>query len=257
MKIYLALCLLLVSMSVSATEKTYTHGFLNFPPFFTNEAGKEQLGHWGLGREMMNEVYANAGLNVKWVELPYARLLTAVKQGDYTFHNIGPNLEEFVYYPIPGGTLNISVYHNGSQDQLPQKPEEFEVSGKRIAMVRAWPALGYESLFKSEKTNLTKVDRPRQGIEMLKRGRIDFFITLRDPVEMLPPKVLQGLEHKDLMSITGFYTSVPKKHPNAKEVAERITKSFNDLKAKGIIFEVEEGRHVLKRMYHQRSEVSK
>ena len=244
---------LLFALAPQVHAEKLTHGYLAFPPFFNNQAMKDATGHWGLGRVLMDRIYSNAGMEVKWIELPYARVVEELKKGRYTFQNLGSGeFDDYVYYPMPGGQLTLSVVHRKGMEVVPKTVEEFEAMMAKLAVVRAWPIPGFEKLLNSDKVKLNLVNKPIQGIRMLELNRADYMIILRSPIDLLPEKNKTKIEMTPLYSMEAFYTSVSKKYPGAKEIADRIKKSFDELKASGEIIEVEGGRHVLKEMLANR-----
>ena len=120
-------CMLLSTAKINA--ETFTHGYVHFPPFFNNQAEFEETGSWGSGNEAMDAIYKKAGLDVKFVDVPMARAMGYIQKGAYTFHNIGPGLEEFLIYPLPGTILNVSAIVRKGTTNVPKTVEEFEAIG--------------------------------------------------------------------------------------------------------------------------------
>ena len=244
--LFTLLLILFISLTAVAENKEYIHGMVVYRPYFVPEAEiEEDNSGMGFAKKTMKVVYKNAGLNVKWVEMPYARVVAGLKTGDVQLANLAssPEIDSLVTYPVPSVDLGINTYSVKGQIYFPKTIEDFQ--GKRVGIIRNWPLLSLEELRqKPEKISVFTLNKPEQGVKLLLIGRIDYLVMLADPIREFDPVVTSKIAFSKAQSLTGFYTGISKASPESSFLQEAIKNSFQELLGNQTII-MKKGRYVL------------
>ncbi len=130
--------------------------------------------------------------------------------------------------------LVLRAYSRGKKPAIFKRED---LSGKTIIIMRGYSYGGWINYIEDPKNRVfhIKANKHEAAFNMLLAGRADYLLDYKDPSE----KALQKIKIPDLSfnQISAFpcYFVVSKKHPEGREIVERLDRAFERLKKKGAL----------------------
>ncbi|WP_020409989.1 substrate-binding periplasmic protein [Hahella ganghwensis] len=189
----------------------------------------DKLKHDGYMSRIVKDAFAEEGIEVEYVFLPWKRGYEEAKKGVYAGTLIwGYNDErakDFLYSDTVA-TLGTSLFYNKSKPIDWSKPED--LSQYRIGGIIGY-AYGIEDLEKSGAVKIERIDNDQGNYRKLAAGRLD--IVLEDTEVGLESLARYGLAdkiepHQKTLEPRKYSVIFSKNHPKAQELMEAFNRGL-------------------------------
>lgn len=225
--------LFLFAIAGAVKAETLSQQFLIFPPFWENTGS----GHGGVHYDMAKVLFEEAGLDVEMREIPYARMVAQLEQGEATFINFGETegivTEDVVHICVPPTPITLMVYANGKDVSGFNSLESFK--GQKVAIVEGLPLGPFEPMKEDADVNLSSPASVEAGLRMLNAGRTDYFVLFKNLVDYQASIDVSGLEAQELFSIKGYPIVTPKANAGGEAHCQTIRETYDRLVGSGVI----------------------
>jgi len=232
---YTILFILIIAPPAQGQESiTLTNGY--WPPFFSSS-----FKYGGIGSRICSEAFAEAGIEVNYVYMPWKRSLLTAKKGDFE-GSVGwrktPETERAFYFSDPILMGKTVFFHKRGKQFNWETLDD-------IGHLRVGGTLGYvykDLLLPIAEKNGGKYDEAltdKSNLQKLAAGRIDIFpceeavgyYLLRS--QMLPGTADLIKHHPKSLLERDLCLVISKKTPNGKELIKRFNKGLAKIKADG------------------------
>ena len=236
--------LLFVSTFAKAALKDETVLFSveNFPPLHAKIPSGEIV---GIHKNLADEIFKRLKIDLEHVQFPYARALKLADEGKIGLiqdDEVQKTVEnEQYYYPIPGVSVEIKIWTQNMNLNIPETPEQF--SGKSFITVRNWPLGQLDEILNENNKDiqLYQVHTPRSAVQMFFLGkRADYLVTYVRPYDLMIKQLnvdVPDVKSKSIHKSYGYSFSIPKKYPYAKELYTKIKQEYEMMVQEGLIDE--------------------
>lgn len=219
-----------LSFTLNAAEKiTLANG--EWSPYLSKD-----LKHSGYISHIVTEAFAEAGIDVKYVFLPWKRGYESAKEGKFqgslvwSYNN--ERGQDFLYSD-PVVTLGTSLFYNKSKPISWSKNEDLKQY--KIGGVIGY-AYGVSELEKQGIIKINRIGNDTGNYKKLVAGRLD--VVLED-TEVGHERIIKlGLKdkiaaHPKKLTSSGYSVIISKKIPNAKKLIDAFNQGLKKLKADG------------------------
>lgn len=219
----------------TAGATTLRLGYIEFPPYtYTDDKGVPS----GILIDLAKRVYPEAGLSFVATSYPVRRLASYIGSGDLDIWMGLKTLPEFEGKSYVGRSviaeLVLRAYARGKKPEIYKKED---LSGKSIIVMRGYSYGGWINYIEDPKNrvNHIKANKHEAAFNMLLAGRADYVLDYKDPSEKALQKIrIPGLSYNQISAFPCYFV-VSKKHPEGRDVVERLDRAFEKLKKKGVL----------------------
>lgn len=203
--------------------------YVEFPPIeFKNKDGAPS----GTLINITKMVLDNAGLDYEFIYLPIARAYLYIKEGNVDLWPglIGiPSLQGRVLESksIPGSITLSAFYLKGT----PPLSNVQQLSGTDTILINGYTYAGLINRLTKPSFKMKALFTPshESGLKMLQLRRGDYFLDYNEPVyAYLKDNPMDNIEHSVLNKRYASFI-VSKKHPNAKQLLNKLDQSYEQL----------------------------
>jgi len=204
-------------------------GIIDFPPFYiVNDDGSTS----GLYLNILRKTLQHAKLEYSLDVYPPKRLyrnLSNGKAGVVLGIKGAPEYDKQVLYSTSKiSQIQMRVYATGTTP-LPTSKED--INNHRISTIRGYSYGGLVSYFSDPKNNINVFTTAEHlaSFQMLKNKRVDYVVNYKHPSEtVLESLFIPNVKYTNLYSVDVFFI-VSKAIPNAREVLQKLEKSYLEL----------------------------
>jgi len=209
-------------------------GMLHFPPYYEIK-GTDQVE--GIFVDFLKKVMDEADIEYTFKGYPPRRLYQNVASGktDIWMGTTDVKAYEGKVEVSPERIVNIYLRAYSVGD-TPVAKSPADLKGKSVITIHGYNYAGFIKFLKAPDNNIQINDTPthKQALKMLQKGRADYLIDYKMPLENTLDKMsaIEDLKFGDLKEI-GIYINVSKKTPNTSEVMDNIMDAYQTLQEKG------------------------
>ena len=250
MRLVISVLLFVASFTTHSME--YIHGYHDFPPYVEKIEGKKGAdAAGGTAVQVAKAIYQEAGLKVKFVFLPYVRMVDQLVNGQIHFGNYGGGLgndeiERNLYLGAELRPVPITLFLFYKSDIEPPKSIN-DFINRRVVSMRAYPFGPFEGIKQLDGVKINVQTNMESSVKMLLRERADFLFHFKEPYDKglaiensgwqkLEQKVNSGDYKKQLiLQMQGFPVAVSRNFEGAKSVQDTIINTIQILIDKGLL----------------------
>ncbi len=210
----------------------FVHYTLEYPPYW--QIDNNQL--TGLHYRMSKVIYEAAKLDVDFMVLPYARIVSKIseKQTQLFAYGAENKSPDHILYPIPPTVISLRAY--SILKTPPKSIHEFE--GSRIAVIRGFPLHHFSKILDDDKFTTVQLNNIDSALSFLLKGRADYLITLHDPfLDVMSSNRYNSSKFYDreLYQLDGYPIVINKHNPHSKLLFNKIQQAYIELTKQGVL----------------------
>tara|TARA_R110000764_G_scaffold8822_1_gene29096 strand:- start:504 stop:1292 length:789 start_codon:yes stop_codon:yes gene_type:complete len=200
-------------------------GYISFPPIaYMDENGRAH----GSIIELTNQLAADSGYRINWVNYPINRIYLSLRNGDIDFWPGSPNVPALRDFTLSSQPLGISVRLcafslAGSQTITSAE----QLSDKQLVLIRGYTYRDQlDKLFQENPHQPIVAPNHPAALELLQRGRGDYLISYGHPMqEAMKDYPLQGA-HCDTLDEWPLVFVVSRRNPHAQQLADALDAAY-------------------------------
>jgi polar amino acid transport system substrate-binding protein len=207
-----------------ASDKTITVATDEFPGGWAHKDGS------GIYLEVLTHIYEAKGYKLNFVFAPFARIISMTQSGQAdmyagAYYNDADNILYPAIENYFGEDLLMAVF-DGKKNSY---NTEESLRNKRVAWRRGY---GIERYIKVP-MQITEVNTLEIGVNLLKAGRIDYYIDVEGEYEEEYPELLSDYSNEKIMSLNLYHAFGTT--PKAKQLLEIYNAEFPKMKQNGFL----------------------
>ncbi|SDR76057.1 polar amino acid transport system substrate-binding protein [Halopseudomonas sabulinigri] len=200
-------------------------GYISFPPIaYMDENGQAH----GSIIELTNQLAADSGYRINWINYPINRIYHSLRSGDIDFWPGSPNVPALKDFTLSSQPLGISVRlcaFSLAGSQTITRAEQLR--DKQLVLIRGYTYRDQlNTLFQENPHQPIVAPNHPAALELLQRGRGDYLISYGHPMqEAMKDYPLQGADCDTLDEWPLVYV-VSRRNPQAQQLADTLDAAY-------------------------------
>lgn len=219
----------------SAFPEPLEIGIIDFPPYYV--LGKNGRVEGGLFVEMLDKIFARAGIEHSFAGYPPKRLYLNVGKGTTPVWMGTIGVAEYdgktFVSPEKIAEINLQVFAINPLAPLPQKIGD--LNGKSVITIFGYNYGGVIKYLEdpANRISLEPAKTHESAFMMLQLSRADFVLDYAEPAsEALSKLRIEGLKHSPI-TVLPIYIHVSKTLPDGQKIMDKLMKAREELKKEG------------------------
>lgn len=200
-------------------------GYITFPPIaYMDENGQAH----GSIIELTNQLAADSGYRINWINYPINRIYHSLRSGDIDFWPGSPDVPALKEFTLSSQPLGISVRLCAfSLAGSPTITSAAQLRDKELVLIRGYTYRDQlNTLFKENPHQPIVAPNHPAAMELLQRGRGDYLISYGHPMqEAMKDYPLQGA-HCDTLDEWPLVYVVSRRNPRAQQIADTLDAAY-------------------------------
>lgn len=200
-------------------------GYITFPPIaYMDDNGKAQ----GTIIKLTNQLAADSGYRLNWINYPINRIYHSLKSGDIDFWPGSPNVPALQDFTLSSKPLGISVKLCAFSLENSKTITAIEQLGdKQLVLIRGYTYRDQlKAIFENNPHQPIVAPNHPAAMELLHRGRGEYLISYSHPMqEAMKDYPLQDA-HCDTLDDWPLVYVISRRNPNAQLIADTFDAAY-------------------------------
>lgn len=200
-------------------------GYINFPPIaYTDEDGKAQ----GSIIELTNQLAADNGYRVNWINYPINRIYHTLKSGDIDFWPGSPNVPALKDFTLSSKPFGISVKLCAFSLENSKTITAIDQLGdKQLVLIRGYTYRDQlKTIFENNPHQPIVAPNHPAAMDLLRRGRGEYLISYGHPMQEAMKNYPLQDAHCDTLDEWPLVYVISRRNPNAQLIADTFDAAY-------------------------------